>query len=73
MIKAMIILAVLSVFLIGCTITGKVIQPVEDSSFQIENDTEILVDAVNNDDPSLCYYISTRMIKDDCFSRFVSG
>lgn|GEM_PF-2621632 len=58
----------------GCGMTGKVVQQLDsDVEAQIEKDYSKMVDALDKEDSTLCYYVMTQHIREDCFIRLAKN
>ncbi|MBW2992470.1 hypothetical protein KY345_04600 [Candidatus Woesearchaeota archaeon] len=70
MIKKILLLLSVCILLTGCGITGKVVESLDQEvEAQLESDYSKLVDALDKEDPTPCYYIMTQNIREDCFIR----
>ena len=65
--KRILSLLLLFVFLTGCGMTGKVVEEIEKQPTQEENDLNALNIALAEKDVSVCYYIETQPVREQCF------
>lgn len=70
MIKKLIFFLLSCVLISGCGITGKVIETLDSEvEAQLEKDYSKIIDALDKKDPTMCYYIMTQEVREDCFMR----
>ncbi len=65
--KRILILLTLLIVLTGCGITGKVVEEVKEQQTQEEKDTDNLIQAISEEDVSICYDLQTQNIREECF------
>ncbi len=57
----------LIILLVGCEITGRVVEEIENTPTQEEKNQIDLENALAEKDISVCYGIQSQLIRDDCF------
>lgn len=61
------IIVFLLILVTGCTITGKVVEEIEEQpTMEIKESAEI-TKAIQTKDIKICYYIQSQKVREDCF------
>ena len=60
-------LLLLVIFLTGCGMTGKVVEEIENQPTKEDSDLNALNVALAEKDVSVCYYIETQPVREQCF------